>query len=270
MTFDPTFLYETYPRIEAEFAAELDQSLDPRGPDVMMRVVSELGLRPDSVAVDVGCKDGSHAFRLATHHGLRVLGLDPVQRHLDLARQARRSQPDVIARKVSFERGTATGIPLGDGQVDVVWSLDVLGHVPDVAAAFAEFNRVLRPGGHVVAHQVLAAPSFSGADAEWLTTMRGMVAASLAPATHDAAIAASGLAVVESIDLGGEWGEYAEERDGEVSRAMLRVARMRREPDRLRARFGSQAFDTMLATSLWSVHRLLGDLPGRLDVLVKP
>lgn len=269
MAFDPTFFYETFPRLEGAFAAELEQSLAPRGPDVLFRVVEELGVQPDSVAVDVGCRDGGNAFRLAALFGLRVLGLDPVQHHLDLARAARRDQPDPVATRVSFERGTANHVPLGAGQVDLVWSLDVLGHVVDVAGALREFGRVLRPGGHVVAHQVLAAPSFSGADAEWLTTMRGMVPASLDPAAHDAALAASGLAVVDSIDLGSEWGEHAEESDGRVSRAMLRVARMRRDPGHWRERYGAAAFDTMLATSMWEVHRLLGDLPGRLDVLVK-
>lgn len=269
MGFDATYFYDTFPRIEAEFGDALDVAGDPRGPDVLLRAVGELGLAPDSLAVDAGCREGANAFVMAGLYGFRVLGLDPIQRHLDLARAARREQSDPVAARVSFERGSAEHLPVPDGTVDMVLSHDVLPHVDDVAAVLAEFHRALRPGGHVVAHQVLRAPSFSGDDADWLVRARGMVPASLDPVVHDRAVEEAGFAVRDSVDLGSEWGEHAELADGEVSRAMLRVARMRRDPDRWRERFGLRAFDTMLATSMWQVHRLLGDLPGRLDVLVK-
>ena len=105
MAWDRDFFYDTYPRIEEAFARRLDESLAPRDPSVLLRVARELDLRPDSRVVDVGCGEGSYAFRLATHFGLRVLGIDPVQRHLDLARAARRDLVPDIASRVSFERG---------------------------------------------------------------------------------------------------------------------------------------------------------------------
>jgi SAM-dependent methyltransferase len=268
--FDPTFFYETFPRIEPEFGAQLDLPTPLRGPDVLLRAVGELELAPDSLVVDVGCREGANAFDLARLFGLRVLGLDPVQHHLDVAREARRSQPEPVAARVSFERGSAVRLPVPDASVDLVFSHDVLAHVEDVGAVLREFARALRPGGHVVAHQVLRAPSFSGEDADWLVSARGMVPASLDPEVHDRAIAAAGFGVRDAIDLGGEWCEHAELTEGTVSRAMLRVARMRRDPERWRSQYGQRAFDTMLATSMWQVHRLVGDLPGRLDVLVRP
>ena len=108
MAWDRAFFYDTYPRVERDFAARLDESLAPRDPSVLLQVVRELDLRPDSRIVDVGCGEGVHAFRLATHFGFRVLGIDPVQRHLDLARAARREVVPDIGSRVSFERGTAT------------------------------------------------------------------------------------------------------------------------------------------------------------------
>ncbi len=268
--FDREFFYEVFPGVEEHFAAALDVPGPVRGPDLALRLIEELGLQPDSRAVDAGCGTGEHAFALATRYGLRVVGIDPIQRHLDVARATRRGQAEVIASRVSFERGTAGRLPLPDRSVDLVWCMDVLGHVDDVTAALQEFVRVLRPGGYVVAHQVLAAPSFTGADADWLVEHRGMKRASLDATLHDRAIAASGLAVLDSIDLGSEWAEWSEREHGEVSTAMLRVARMRRDPEPWRRRFGPDAFDAVLATSMWQVHRLLGDLPGRLDVLIRP
>ena len=69
MGFDATFFYETFPQVRARF-----QSLHPRSPDLMLRIVGELGLRPEAMCVDVGCGDGAQAFGLASLYGLRVLG----------------------------------------------------------------------------------------------------------------------------------------------------------------------------------------------------
>src|SRR5215216_5838746 len=43
----------------------------------------------------------------------------------------------------------ATSLPFADGSFDLVFGHAVLHHLPDLEAAFAEFRRVLRPGGRV-------------------------------------------------------------------------------------------------------------------------
>src|SRR5262249_34139472 len=45
--------YDEYPRIEEAFLAALDESLNPRGPDLLYDLVAELGLPPGAVALDV-------------------------------------------------------------------------------------------------------------------------------------------------------------------------------------------------------------------------
>jgi len=50
--------YDTFPRIEEEFGRALDESLDPRGPDVVYEVAASLGLPAGAVALDVGCGAG--------------------------------------------------------------------------------------------------------------------------------------------------------------------------------------------------------------------
>ena len=103
-------------------ASRRDQSLSPRGPSMLLQIVRELDLRPDSIAVDVGCGSGARSFRLATHFGLSVLGLDPVQGNLAAAREARRDVPEEIASRVTFSRGSATDLTVPDSSVDLVWS----------------------------------------------------------------------------------------------------------------------------------------------------
>ena len=42
-------------------------------------------------------------------------------------------------------------IPLGHGEVDLVWCSETLEHIPDVAHALLEVRRVLKPGGRLLA-----------------------------------------------------------------------------------------------------------------------
>ena len=267
MAWDRDFFYDTYPRIEEAFARRLDESLAPRDPSVLLQVVRELDLRPDSRVVDVGCGEGSYAFRLATHFGLRVLGIDPVQRHLDLARAARRDLVPDIASRVSFERGTATRIPAPDSSLDLVWCRDVMVHVEHPDDAYAEFARVLRPGGHVVAYQVVATDLLPADEADRLFDVMGVVPSSADPRVLDDAIARSGLDVVDTIDLSSEWGEWSQEHEGAGGRALLHLARLLREPERYRTEFGDAAYDVMVGDCRWHVHRMTGGLGARSDVL---
>ena len=264
------FFYDTYPRLEGDFAARLDVSLSPRDPSVLLQVVRELDLRPDSRVVDVGCGEGAHAVRLATHFGFRVLGIDPVQRHLDLARAARRDLVADIASRLAFERGTATDVPVPDASLDLVWCRDVMVHVDRPRDAFAEFARVLRPGGHVVSFQAVATDLLGEEEADWLFDVMGVVPSSADPRVVDDAIARSGLDVVDSIGVSTEWGEWSQEQDGSGGRALLHLARLLRDPERYRTEFGEAAYDVMLGDCRWQVYRATGKLGARIDVVRKP
>ena len=77
--------YDAYPRIEAEFQATLDTSLNPRGPELLYDMVSALGLGTGSLVIDLGCGEGNHALQLTSRFGFAVHGIDPVQRHIELA-----------------------------------------------------------------------------------------------------------------------------------------------------------------------------------------
>jgi SAM-dependent methyltransferase len=73
---------------------------------------------------------------------------------LDLTDEAvTRVQQRLELRQLPFadvRKGSATAIPFGDGQFDLVFSHGVLHHVPQVLTAQREIHRVLRPGGRLV------------------------------------------------------------------------------------------------------------------------
>jgi ubiquinone/menaquinone biosynthesis C-methylase UbiE len=57
---------------------------------------------------------------------------------------------DRLGLPVRAARADAESLPFADESFDLVLGHAVLHHLPDVQAAFAEFHRVLRPGGQIV------------------------------------------------------------------------------------------------------------------------
>ena len=258
--------YDAYERIEPEFQAVLDQSLRPRGPDQLYDLVGELGLPPEARVLDLGCGDGRHAFALAERFGVAVLGIDPVDRHVEEARDAARRRPQVAGR-VSFERGAAEAIPVPDASVDLVWCRDVLYHVAALEQAYAECRRVLRDRGQILVYQWFATDRLEPNEAAWLWQTMGVVPANGDVARTERAIASAKLRVERRIDFGSEWGERLEEESHDASRRILRAARLLRAPERYVRRFGRRACDIMLADCLWHVYRMIGKLGPRAYVL---
>jgi len=100
-----------------------------------------LGGLPVGVAVDAACGTGRHAAYLASL-GHTVIGADTSPEMLAVART---KLPGVELHEADLHE-----LPVADDSADLVVCALALTHVPDLASAFAEFVRVLRPGGHLV------------------------------------------------------------------------------------------------------------------------
>jgi ubiquinone/menaquinone biosynthesis C-methylase UbiE len=99
-------------------------------------------VRPGERVLDLGC--GAGRFVAA----LRDAGADPVGVELAEAalERARRNVPGADLRLVAPDGS----LPLGHGEVDVVWCSEVLEHVPDTIAFLTEARRVLKRGGRLL------------------------------------------------------------------------------------------------------------------------
>ncbi len=96
--------------------------------------------------VDVGAGTGTLALAaLERWPNLRVIGVDPARRMLDLAMEAARGAGN--HERLSVSVGDAAGLPLPDASVDGAMSSFVIQLTPNRAAAVREAFRVLRPGG---------------------------------------------------------------------------------------------------------------------------
>ena len=92
--------------------------------------------------LDLGCGAGRFVAVL------REAGAEPVGVELAEAalERARRNVPGADLRLLAPDGS----IPLGHGEVDLVWCSEVLEHVPDTVALLTEVRRVLRRGGRLL------------------------------------------------------------------------------------------------------------------------
>lgn len=111
-----------------------------------------LDVRPGMRVLDLGCGEGRHAFE-AYRRGAEVVAVDwgapevATTKHWLGAIAAAGEAPE--GARYEVVRGDVTRLPVPDASVDRVIASEVLEHVPDDAAAFAEIARVLVPGGRV-------------------------------------------------------------------------------------------------------------------------
>jgi ubiquinone/menaquinone biosynthesis C-methylase UbiE len=124
-------------------AAAMLRNLGP----VRDRVLDRAGIRPGEAVLDVGCGDGLLAFgalERVGQHG-RVIFSDVSQDLLDVAGGLAAGDP-----RCEFVVAAAEDLsPIPDESVDVVTTRSVIIYVAEKERAFAEFFRVLRPGGRV-------------------------------------------------------------------------------------------------------------------------
>ncbi|GAA4538182.1 methyltransferase domain-containing protein [Pseudonocardia xishanensis] len=119
-------------------------------PDVVRQRAQTLALlapAPGERILDVGSGPGFLLAQLAeaVGSGGAVRGLDPSpsMNAVATARCAALPQVEVV-------QGGAERLPFADGEFDAVVSTQVYEYVADIAGAFAEVARVLRPGGRVL------------------------------------------------------------------------------------------------------------------------
>lgn len=110
-----------------------------------------LELEPDSVVADLGVGIGFFALPLAAELKRlggdgKVIGLDVEPRMLEEA--GRRAAEAGLERWVRLEEVSGEGdLPLADDSVDRIVSVNTVHELDDRPRVFAEFVRVLRPGG---------------------------------------------------------------------------------------------------------------------------
>jgi demethylmenaquinone methyltransferase/2-methoxy-6-polyprenyl-1,4-benzoquinol methylase len=156
--FDETAV--DYDRIEAMLAFGT-------GPRYRRQALIRAGLKAGMKVLDVGVGTGlvaAQACRLTGEAAL-VTGVDPSPGMMAASK---------LPKAMALVEGRAEALPFPDNHFDFLSMGYALRHISDLRVAFAEFERVLKPGGRLCVLEITQATSPLG---KWLlkTYMRGVV-----------------------------------------------------------------------------------------------
>ena len=121
----------------------------PPGGMVSLQVLAQrLHLNPAKKVLEIGCATGWTALELGQLTGCSVYAIDI---NSDSIAEARQRAENRGLPNVEFHVADAAKVPLPDGWADVVFCGNVTALVSDPKRVIAEYKRILKPGGFLVA-----------------------------------------------------------------------------------------------------------------------
>jgi demethylmenaquinone methyltransferase/2-methoxy-6-polyprenyl-1,4-benzoquinol methylase len=142
-------------RVKGMFSAiapsyDLNNRLHSFGRDQAWRkkAVQLAQVQPGDTVLDIACGTGDLTEQFAQTAASRVIGIDFTPAMLEIAREKVKPRPH--SAKVEYREGDAMNLAVADASADVVSIAFGIRNVAQPARAFAEFFRVLKPGGRLV------------------------------------------------------------------------------------------------------------------------
>lgn len=143
-------------RLTPEDLAPID-AFHIRGRPATLELARAAGLDATKRVLDVGSGIGGTSRCLATEFGCHVTGIDLTEEYCRTAGML--SARTGLAHLVEYRQGDATDLPFADHAFDVVWTEHVAMNISDKRRLYQEMHRVLKPGGTLALHDVLAGPT---------------------------------------------------------------------------------------------------------------
>lgn len=133
--------------------APLDQ-FHTRGKEATLELARLAGVTRETRVLDVGGGVGGPARTLAHETGCQVTVLDLTEEFCRVGEDLTRRTG--FSDRVSFRPGDATAMPFGDASFDLAFTQHSSMNVERKERLYAEIHRVLRPGGRLALHEIMA------------------------------------------------------------------------------------------------------------------
>lgn len=128
-------------------------------PDASHRTVRHMAekvdIKPEYKVLDIGSGYGGLARYLASTYGCSVVALNLSEKENERARMLNEQRG--LQDKIEVVDGSFESIPAEDNSFDVIFSQDAILHSGERAKVLEEVARVLKPGGHFVFTDPMAA-----------------------------------------------------------------------------------------------------------------
>jgi len=142
-------------RVKGMFSAiapsyDLNNRLHSFGRDQAWRkkAVQLASVKPGDTVLDIACGTGDLTEQFAATPAAQVLGIDFTPAMLEIAREKVKNRP--YAPKVDYREGDAMNLAVPDASAEVLSIAFGIRNVAEPRKAFAEFFRVLKPGGRLI------------------------------------------------------------------------------------------------------------------------
>lgn len=139
--------------LTVEDLAPIDQ-LHVHGKEATLELARLTGLTPAMKVLDVGGGIGGPARTLASEFGCALTVLDLTEEFCRVGEML--TARTRLSDRVTFRLGNALDMPFSDNSFDVVWVQHSSMNIAAKERFFAEIYRVLRSGGRLALHEIMA------------------------------------------------------------------------------------------------------------------
>ena len=226
--------------------------------DMLCELASQSGVGRHSTVLDLGCGKGRQACEIVKRLSCRVIAVDPLEHCLRLARE--RAEQEGIAEQIQFRCGDSETLPIGNGEVDLIWCLDTFNHARDIGRSFREFARALKPSGIIFNCSALETPSLEPREKEWLCRTLSLNPETLSQRTIEQSLASCGLRILSAGSTTDVGSKFFERIDDTAFLYIQKLARMTRDERRFVDALGEKDFQILKAHALWNAYWLIGKI----------
>jgi len=132
----------------------------------------KLGLKPGMKCADLGCGVGGPMRNISRFSGATIVGVNNSDYQVKICNK--HTQNESLTKLVSIVKADYMHQPFEDASFDAAYQIEATCHAPDLAACFAEFYRILKPGSLYAGYEWLMTKNYDPKNARHNAIKQGV------------------------------------------------------------------------------------------------